>query len=214
MRGKDELTGEFLSPSRSAQRRDALDVLALAKQLMEQSSARLNQLPMGDELRDLVKESQRITAHGARKRQTQFLAKILRKEADAVLEAIRKSLNHSKEDHQRETAEMHRAESWRDRLIEDGDEALAELIAAHPSADRQHLRQLVRQAKEERAKDKPPRAYRELYREIRELFTTELEAAEAEETLEDDDFTHVDVDDFEDLALNDEIDRDEQWERY
>jgi ribosome-associated protein len=169
---------------------------------------------MSDELRDLVKESQKITSHGARKRQTQFLAKIMRKEDDNALEAIRKTLTFSKEEQQKQTAEVHRAEAWRERLLKEGDEALAELISAHPHADRQHLRQLVRQAQEEQAKNKPPRAFRELYREIRELFTEELEAAEAEEVLEDDDFTHSEVEDFDDLQLNDEIDRDEQWERY
>ena len=64
---------------------------------------------------------------------------------------------------------MHRAEAWRERLLEDGDAALSELLESHPDADRQQLRQLVRSALDERRKDKPPRAYRELYRAIRAL---------------------------------------------
>ena len=56
-----------------------------------------------------------------------------------------------------------------ERLLDEGDAALSELLDAHPGADRQQLRQLVRSALDERRKDKPPRAYRELYRAIREL---------------------------------------------
>ena len=69
----------------------------------------------------------------------------------------------------REAAELHQIEIWRDRLLAEGDEALAEWVALYPAADRQHLRQLVRNALAERAKNKPPHAYRELFRALREL---------------------------------------------
>ena len=62
---------------------------------------------------------------------------------------------------------MHRVEAWRDRLLEGGDEALAELLDLHPDADRQRLRQLVRNAQDEKKRGKPPRAFRELFRELR-----------------------------------------------
>jgi ribosome-associated protein len=60
-------------------------------------------------------------------------------------------------------------EEWRDRLMNDGDVALADLLTVHPEADRQHLRQLVRNAIEERNRNKAPHAFRELFRELREL---------------------------------------------
>jgi ribosome-associated protein len=63
---------------------------------------------------------------------------------------------------------MHRIETWRMRLLDEGDEALGEFIVEHPSADRQRLRQLVRNALTERKADKPPHAYRELFRALRE----------------------------------------------
>jgi ribosome-associated protein len=63
---------------------------------------------------------------------------------------------------------MHRLEALRERLLED-DEAAAALIAEHPSIDRQHLRSLVRQARSERAANKPPRAYREIFQVLKEL---------------------------------------------
>ena len=64
---------------------------------------------------------------------------------------------------------MHRVESWRERLLEEGDAALGQLLDEHPHADRQHLRQLVRSTLEERKRNKPPRAFRELFRELKAL---------------------------------------------
>ena len=64
---------------------------------------------------------------------------------------------------------MHRVETWRERLLDGGDAALAELLDEYPQADRQQLRQLVRNSLEERKRNKPPRAFRELYRALREL---------------------------------------------
>lgn len=214
MRGVDPESGEFLSPSRGDKKRDAQAVRDLAGRLMEQNDARLAQLPLSDELRTLVLESKRITAQIARKRQMQFLAKNLRREQDATLDAIRAALEHDKADSRKETAALHHVEHWRDRLIDQGDEALAELIAEHPHADRQHLRQLARNAKEEKLKNKPPHAQRELFREIRELFTGEEEAAEAVLAESGDDFTQPEVSEFEDLDIGDDLDRDERWSRY
>ena len=73
---------------------------------------------------------------------------------------------------------VHRLEEWRDRLTDEGDEALAELLKRFPSADRQHLRQLARQAKVERHDNRPPHAFRELFRELRELFDADTAGAE------------------------------------
>ena len=214
MRGVDPDSGEFLSPSRGDKKRDAQAVRDLAGRLMEQNDARLAQLPLSDELRSLVLESKRITAQIARKRQMQFLAKNLRREDDEALEKLRAALEHDKAESRKETAALHHVEHWRDRLIDGGDEALAELLAEHPHADRQHLRQLARNAHAEKLKNKAPHAQRELFRELRELFTEEEEAAEAVLAEVDDDITHADVNDFEDLDIGDDIDRDERWSRY
>lgn len=173
MRGNDEDTGEYLGSSRSELRREALGVLELAHRLMEQPPARLAQLPLGEDLLKLVLASQRISAQIARKRQTQFLAKNLRRETDESLEAIRAALEHDKADSRRENASLHRIEAMRDRLIAEGDDALSELLAGYPQADRQHLRQLARNAHQEKLQNKPPHAFRELFRELRELMQQE-----------------------------------------
>ncbi|MNV95729.1 hypothetical protein D3C71_1906550 [compost metagenome] len=64
---------------------------------------------------------------------------------------------------------MHRVEDWRERLMKDGDKALGALLDEYPQADRQQLRTLVRNAQADRAKNKPPRAYREIYQVLRTL---------------------------------------------
>lgn len=175
MRGRDQDTGEFFSPSRSQQRRDALAIFVLAEKLVALTDAQLDTLRMPDELRDLVRESRRITSHGARKRQLQFLAKAMRNDDDEVIEAIRTALENDREQSRREAAGLHRIEVWRERLLEEGDDALTELLDEYPAAERQLLRQLVRNAKTEREKERPPHAFRELFRELKTLMAAEAD---------------------------------------
>jgi ribosome-associated protein len=164
--------------SRSQKRREALDVLKLAHALVDLSDAQLARVPLSDELRDEVVRARAITQQIARKRQTQFLAKHLRRREDE-LEPIRAMLEHGRDRAHRETATLHRIEQWRDRLIAEGDDALTELLQLFPQMDRQqpdrqHLRQLARLARSERDANNPPHAQRELFRTLREMF----EAAE------------------------------------
>lgn len=172
MRGRDPETGEFYSPSRTQQRIEALEIRGLAEKLVALPAAQLARLPIPDELMPHIVETQRITSHIAHKRQLQFLAKQMRREEDEVLEAIRDAMDEGGEAARRETALLHQAEQWRDRLLADGDDALAALLEEFPTADRQKLRQLVRNATDERAKNKPPRAFRDLFREVRELLSS------------------------------------------
>ena len=172
MRGRDPETGEFYSPSRTQQRIEALEIRGLAEKLVALPAAQLARLPIPEELMPHIVETQRITSHIAHKRQLQFLAKQMRREEDEVLEAIRDAMDEGGEAARRETALLHQAEQWRDRLLADGDDALAALLEEFPTADRQKLRQLVRNATDERAKNKPPRAFRDLSREVRELLSS------------------------------------------
>jgi ribosome-associated protein len=181
MRGKDPDSGEFRAPSRSRQRREALDVLALGERLAALSDAQLAHLPIPGDLLPHVREARRITAHGARKRQLAFLAKQLRREDDGVLDAIREALDETGEAARLEAAALHRTEAWRQRLLEEGDAALSGLLAAHPEADRQRLRQLVRNALDERRRNKPPHAFRELFRELRGLLESGTDDADTDD---------------------------------
>jgi len=194
MRGRDEETGEFLDISRSQNRRDALDVLALGEKLVSLTPAQLARVPVPEDLLPHIAEAKRITAHIAHKRQLAFLAKHMRREDEATLDAIRDALDVNSETSRREVAALHRAEDWRERLLKDGDKALSTLLEEYPQADRQQLRTLVRNAQAERAKNKPPRAFRELYQVLRNLFVPAAlgldgvasEAGAADDDLDDD----------------------------
>jgi ribosome-associated protein len=162
------LSHDYDGPSRSQQRREALEVFDLACALVELPDARLAQLPLSDELRALVVESRRITSHIARKRQLQFLAKQMRRREDE-LPPIRARLEHDRGTERRASAELHRLERERDALVAGGDDAIADLVARHPGIDRQQVRQLVRRAQTEAAAGKPPAASRALFRLLREI---------------------------------------------
>ena len=132
MRGNDPETGEFLGPSRSEQRRDALDIRGLGEKLVALAPAHLAKLPIPEDLLEHIHETQRITSHIAHKRQLQFLAKQMRRESDETLDAIRDAMEVGGDAARRETAILHTVEAWRARLLEDGDSALAEV---HGDAD-------------------------------------------------------------------------------
>lgn len=164
-----ELPEEDFGPSRSQQRREALEIFKLAETLSGLSDAELARVPLDDDLRDEVLRTRGIKSHIAKKRQTQFLAKQLRQMSADELEPIQRALAQDRVKAHLETAGLHHLETWRERLIEEGDDALAEFLALHPDADRQHLRQLARNALAERKAGKSPHAYRELFRALREL---------------------------------------------
>lgn len=173
MRGRDDDTGDFKGPSRSEQRRAALDVLSLGEKLATLTPVQLAKLPVPESLLPHIADTRRMTAHGARKRQVAFLAKQMRREDDETLDAIRDALDAGGDSARRETATLHRVEAWRDRLLAEGDIALSALLDAYPEADRQQLRQLLRNIGEERARNKPPHAFRELFREIKQLLDSD-----------------------------------------
>ena len=185
MRGRDEESGDFLSPSRSQKRREALGVLELAEALVALTPAQLSRVPVPEATLPHIEDTRRITSNIARKRQLAFLAKQMRKLDEDELQAMRDALDEKSAASRTETAAMHRVEAWRDRLLEGGDEALAELLDLHPAADRQRLRQLVRNTLEERKRGKPPHSYRELFRELRGVMLSRPPASGADDEFAD-----------------------------
>jgi len=169
MRSTDE-DANSERPSRSERRREALDVLAFAKQLSELPSARLAKLELPDDIREELIEVQRTPSHIAHKRQLAHLAKLMRAHDENEFATARATLVNNRAAGVRETAALHQAESLRESLLgENGDSALTVFIAAHPGIDHQHLRTLIRQSRRERKTSKPPRAQRELFRLLRDL---------------------------------------------
>lgn len=161
----------FVAPAAASNGARRWKFLTWARSWWRSPSAQLAKLPVPESLIPHIEESKRITSHIAHKRQLAFLAKHMRREEDETLAAIRDALDANSDTARREVAAIHRVERWRERLLAEGDTALAELLEAYPAADRQQLRQLVRNAIHERAKNKPPRAYRELFQVLRDIST-------------------------------------------
>ena len=157
-------------PSRSARRREALDILALAKRLSELPPARLDQLDLPEDVRAELAEVQRTPSHIAHKRQLAHLAKLMRAHDEGAFATARRALANDRVTGAREAAALHRIEDLRENLLgENGDALLTELIKTHPAIDHRCLRALIRQSRRERESNKPPRAQRELFRLLRQL---------------------------------------------
>lgn len=168
MRSTDEDTDNE-RPSRSVRRREALDVLAFAKQLAGLPPARLDKLELPDEIRDELAEVQRTPSHIAHKRQLAHLAKLMRAHEEADFAPARAALGNDRATNARETAALHHTEALRENLLgENGDATLTAFIAENPGIDHQHLRALIRQSRRERDAGRPPRAQRELFRLLRD----------------------------------------------
>ncbi|RFA29203.1 hypothetical protein CAI21_10565 [Alkalilimnicola ehrlichii] len=163
----DDLDNDGLfeeGPSRSQRKREAHALKHLGEQLVTLPNEQLNRLPLSDALLEAIALAKRIKAHGGRRRQLQLIGKLLRQE-DA--EPIQTALQQLSNQHEGNVVAHHQAERWRERLLEEGDTALAEFMSDFPAADAQRLRQLIRAAKKEYAANKPPKSYRELFRLIR-----------------------------------------------
>jgi ribosome-associated protein len=158
-----ENDGEFVS--RTQKKHEAEELQKLGAALVELPLADLENLALPALLFAAVREAQRITSHGARRRQLQYIGKIMRKvDPEPVRAALAVVAGHSAA----ARAQQKRLQSWRERLIGD-DEALTAFAGAHPGADLQALRTVIRNARKEIAGNKPPRAQRELFRLIREF---------------------------------------------
>jgi ribosome-associated protein len=153
-------------PSKSQRKRDAHALQDLAESLVELAGSELERVPMPDALRDAVLEARRMTARGALARQRQYLGRLMR---DIDPEPIRDALDAIHARGHAHVAHFHRLERWRDRLLNEGDAALAALMSEHPHVDAQQVRSLVREAARERKTGKPLQAPRALFRYLRDV---------------------------------------------
>jgi ribosome-associated protein len=152
--------------SKSQRKRDMDELKKLGMELLDFSDDALRQLQLPETLLEAIRTGKRITSKNARKRQLQYIGKLLKDiDASPLHEAV-DARNHQHASH---TREFHQIEELRDKLILEGDHALPAVLALFPLTDRQHLRKLVRQARREDETGQPPRAARLLFRYLREL---------------------------------------------
>lgn len=164
----DAENAAFTEPvSKSQLKRESEALQKLGQQLAALSTKQLGEMPLDGRLRDAIIEMQGLKANGAKRRQRQYIGRLMREAENP--EAIRQAFEVLRQQDARSAARQHSLEQWRTRLLDEEDDALTELLNTHPDADRQHLRQLIRSARKERDLNKPPKSARELFRYLREL---------------------------------------------
>ena len=151
--------------SKTRRKKEMLELQELGVELIALGAEQLAAIELPEILRDAVLEARRITDFEGRRRQTQYVGKLMRK-VDAA--PIRERLNAWKTQAHAHSAQFKRLEAWRERLLaEEG--ALAELLRDYPRADKNRLRTLIRCARRERLGNDPPKSYRALFQALRAL---------------------------------------------
>ena len=157
---------EAAPPSRSQRKRDMTHLQKIGERLVGLSREQTDRIPLPLELREAVAFARTLTSHGAKRRQMQRIGALMREVDPAPIQV---GLDRLDQRDFREVMRFKEAESWRDRLLTEGDTALEALAAAFPSADRQQIRQLVRNAGKTAAPPVQARAAKALFRAIASL---------------------------------------------
>jgi ribosome-associated protein len=154
-------------PISKTRRKQAMEELqAIGEELVELSSDRVRKIDIPEDLREAVREAQRMTRHDeARRRQMQYIGKLMR---NVEVEPIRDALALVRGESASETAKLHRIERLRTELLAD-EKVLQEITTLFPAVDLQHLRSLRRAALKEQEQNKPPRSYRAIFQLLKAL---------------------------------------------
>ncbi len=161
----DDEDDEIIWVSKSEIKRDAEELKHLGAEMVDLGKNALDKIPLDEELRSAIELAQRIKKEG-RRRQMQLIGKMLR---SRDVDPIRQALDKLKNRHNQQVNLFHKLEVLRDRLIEEGDAAVPEVLNLYPMADRQQLRSLIRNAKKEKETSKPPKSSRLIFQYLREL---------------------------------------------
>jgi len=164
----NEFEQEYERPSKSEMKRQSDELQKLGAQLIAEPRDRVKRVPMPDEVKDAILMCQTITNHEGRRRQLQYVGKMMRTLSEEEVAVIQRTIDSWKGASKAETAALHALERRREKLLTD-DKALTSLLEEHPELDVQHLRTLIRNARKEQAESKPPKAYRELFQILKDL---------------------------------------------
>lgn len=151
--------------SKSQVKRELAEISALAKELVHERVIDLHDLPLEEDIIDAVLLGRRCQK-GALKRQIKHIASMLT-EIDEV--ALCETITRLKQPHVRQVDAEHKLEAFRDRLMAEDVEVIAELMNVYNNFDRQHVNQLVRNAIKEKKAEKPPKYYRQIFQYLKKL---------------------------------------------
>lgn len=172
---KAELKGTD-DQSRTDLKRESTELQKLGADLLTLRADLLARLTLSDKFKDAIADAKRITNFEGKRRQMQFIGKLMRLLEPDVLAAVRAALDEQANGSAADNLVLHQAEVWRDRLIGDED-AAAQWINLNPGIDTQQLRALIRQARKDAVPEKPGaairhgRAYRDIFQLVREQLT-------------------------------------------
>lgn len=171
-RAVDDLAEEEAAAARTSKSQMKRDMTALQKlgeELVEQSNERLEKVELPEGLRDAIVDAQKIRDHEGRRRQMQYIGRLMR---DVDVAPIRAALDAWAGASRAEAAALHAVERWRERLLDD-DNALTDFASAHGAAlnpdTLQRLRTTIRASRKERSDGRPPKHFRELFRLVRDV---------------------------------------------
>ena len=147
-------------PSKTRRKQAMHELQDLGEALVALDPPRLAALELPERLAEAIALARRITKHEGRRRQMQFIGRLMR---DVDPEPIRAALSSIAAVSHEDRARFAAAEQWRDRLLAE-EAALAEFVVLHPGVDREDLARMVRDARAERAEGRPPHRFRALFR--------------------------------------------------
>lgn len=158
-------------PSKSELKRRMTELQQLGEKLTQLTPAQLAKVAITDQrLIEAIDQAKRINARGGKRRQLQYIGKLMR---DIDADPIRQAINDLEQGNQAENQRFHRLENLRDILLTRGDAGLESVIEQLPGADRQHLRQLLRKHQREVSEGKPQATARKIFRYLRALDDSE-----------------------------------------
>jgi ribosome-associated protein len=158
---------EWNQESKTAAKKKALELQELGAALLSFSPADLDRLELPDDLVEALEQAGRISSREGRRRQMQFVGSLMRCLDAETLAGVREMLR-ERETGRRESAQAFaQIETHRDRLVNEDPGALEDVLALFPGADPEVIRSLVDQARRERERGGPPKAYRQLFRHLR-----------------------------------------------
>ncbi|MDR0933893.1 MAG: DUF615 domain-containing protein [Burkholderiaceae bacterium] len=163
-----EFEQTYARPSKSSLKRDMTALQKLGQQLAEAPPERVGRIALPDDLAQAIAAYRGIKSHEGKRRQLQFIGKIMRSLEENDVATITRAIEGWKGQSKAETASMHALERQREKLLAE-DAALTTLLAQYPQTDAQRLRGLIRNARKEQEQGKPAKAFREIFRILKQL---------------------------------------------
>ena len=154
-------------PSRTAIKKEMTALQELGAKIVELSEAHIERIPLDDKLQAAMLEARGMKHHGARRRQLQYIGKLMRLATN--VDEIRDAYDQVMASGQQQNRILHEVERWRAELLSGDEQPLQNFLLEYPTTEIQHLRQVIRNAQREQQQSRPPSSARKLFRYLRSV---------------------------------------------